>query len=92
MGLCGSLFVVRHSLCQLSPFFNAEFFLFGPCLFERLVTIFSFALSLRKFTSFSMFYDFLNPFLGCFETSSGIVVGVRTGVWVSGCAGVWVCW
>ena len=49
MGFCGSLFVVRHSLCQLvSFFFNAEFFFFGPCLFERLVTNFSFDLSLGK--------------------------------------------
>ena len=50
MGLCGSLFVVRHSLCQLVSFFHAElFFFFGPCLFERLVTNFSFDLPLRKF-------------------------------------------
>ena len=28
MGLCGSLFVVRHSLCQLVSFFNAEFVFF----------------------------------------------------------------
>ena len=27
-----------------------------------------------------------------FETSSGICVGIRTGVLVSGCAGVRVCW
>ena len=95
--------VVRFLVCcatfalSVVSFFHAElFFFFGPCLFERLVTSFSFELSLRKFkfesTSFLYFYDFLNPFLGCFETSSGIVVGIRTGVWVSGCAGVWVCW
>ena len=28
----------------------------------------------------------------CLGTSSGIRVGMRTGVWVSGCAGVCVCW
>ena len=53
-------------------------FFFGPCLFQRLVTNFSFEPSLRKFRFES--------------TSSGIRVGVRSGVWVSGCAGVWVCW
>ena len=51
MGLCGSLFVVRHSLCQLVSFFQfgVGFFFFGPCLLERLVRNFSFDLSLRKF-------------------------------------------
>ena len=58
MELCGSLFVVRHSLCQLVSFLNAEFF-FGPCLFERLVTIFSSEPSLRKFKSTSFAFFFL---------------------------------
>ena len=65
MGLCGSLFVVRHSLCQLVSFFQR-------------VRNFSFDLSLRKFKFES--------------TSSDIRVGIRSGVRVSGCAGVWECW
>ena len=79
MGLCGSLFVVRHSLCQLVSFFQRGVgFFFGSCLFERLVRNFSFYLSLRKFNFES--------------TSSGIRVGIRMGLSVSVCAGVWVCW
>ena len=97
MGLCGSLFVVRHSLCQLSSFFNAElffFFFFGPCLFERLVTNFSFEPSLQKFkfesTSFFCFLkkDFLYPF---FYVLKRVPAFVWVSARVSGCAGVWVC-
>ena len=74
MGLCCSLFLVPHSLCQLVSFFSTRScFFFGPCHVSsnRLVTNFSFEPS----------------FLEGFNLKPR---GFRTGFWVSGCAGVWV--
>ena len=59
-------------------FFNEELVFLRPCLFQHLVRNFSLQLLFRRFNFES--------------TSSGARVGIRMGVRVSGCAGVWVCW
>ena len=61
--------------------FNAELvFFFGPSLFQRLVTYFSFDLSLRKFkfesTSFSFFLIFFQRFVTKFSFEPSLLEGI----------------
>ena len=73
--VCCATFVLSVGL----HFSTRSFFFFsGHVIFNVLLEISVFKLSLRKLK---------------FEaTSSGVRVGIRMGVWVSRCAGVWVCW
>ena len=68
MRLCSSLSVVATFVLSVALLFSTRSFLFGPCLFERLVTNSSFDLSLRKFKfeSTSYFHDFLDSFFEMF--------------------------
>ena len=78
---CDTNGVVRFLVCcatfalSVGLLFERGVFFFGPCLFERLVTSFSFDLSLRKFkfisTCFSIFLIFFQRLVTnvCFERS-----------------------
>ena len=95
-GSMGQMFLMHaYSLVSLVSTCNAT--VNAECVTNEVVQFFvccgTFVLSVGLFFFFQRGVGFSQAFrMLKFETSSGICVGIRTGVLVSGCAGVRVCW